>query len=420
MDKILIKGGKSLKGNVKISGSKNSALPILAATILTDEQCVIKNVPPLKDISTICSILKALNIETERKGNSIVVTPGKEKKYITPYNLVKKMRASICVLGPLVAKLNKAQVSLPGGCVIGPRPIDLHLKGLRALGADIKVKHGYVNANCNGLKGNKIYLGGPFGSSVLGTGNVMMAATLADGKTIIDNAASEPEIVDLAGFLKQMGAEIEGIGTKRIKIKGKNKLHGTEYGVIPDRIEASTYMVAGAITGGEVRVTKCLPEHSESVIAKLRRCNVDVEVDKNEIFVLGDKNYIKSTEITTYPYPGFPTDVQAQMMSLMSIADGVSVITEKVFPKRFLHVGELNRMGADITLEGNHAIVKGVPELSGAPVMASDLRASAALILAGLVAKGETLISRIYHLDRGYYNLEEKLSNLGAEIERIR
>ncbi len=420
MDKILIKGGNELKGEVNISGSKNSVLSILAATLLTDDECVIKNVPDLKDISTMCDILYSLGIKAEHDKDFITTKRLSKSKYVAPYDLVRQMRASICVLGPLLAKLGKAEVSLPGGCVIGPRPIDLHLKGLRALGADIDLSHGYIKAKCDKLKGAKVYLKGPFGSSVLGTANVMMAAVLAEGKTIIENAACEPEIVDLAKFLIKMGADIKGYGTYRIKIKGKKKLKGVEYNIIPDRIEAGTYMIAGAITNGKIKLLNCNVSHLGSVIDKLSKIGVGIETDTKGVLVFKKKDKLSSIDLVTSSYPGFPTDMQAQMMALMSVAEGTSVITERIYPERFLHISELNRMGADITLEGNSSIIRGVSKLSGAQVMASDLRASAALILAGLVAKGETIISRIYHLDRGYQDLEKKLSLLGADIKRIK
>lgn len=419
MDKIVIRGGNKLKGKVKISGAKNSVLPILAATLLTEERSVIENVPNLRDVKTMMRILETLGVDVKFEGDRIEVIPGDYPGYRAPYELVCTMRASICVLGPLVAKKKKASVSLPGGCVIGTRPIDLHLKGLKAMGAKIEIEHGYINATAERLQGKRIYLGGPFGSSVLATANVMMAATLAEGLTFIESAACEPEIVDLAQFLKKMGAKIEGEGTPIIKIEGVRKLNGARHAVIPDRIEAGTYLVAGAITGGDVFVEDARVEHLGAVIDKLAEVGVQLSYEDNGIRVRREGKLLPA-DITTLPFPGFPTDMQAQFMSLLSLADGISIINEKVFPERFMHVGELNRMGAQITLEGSTAVIKGVKELSGSEVMASDLRASAALILAGLVAKGETVVSRVYHLDRGYENLVGKLRGLGADIERVK
>ncbi|MCM8766377.1 MAG: UDP-N-acetylglucosamine 1-carboxyvinyltransferase [Candidatus Omnitrophica bacterium] len=420
MEKLVIEGGKPLKGEVEISGAKNSCLPIMAASLLTDEPCVIRNVPPLRDIHTMIKLLKALGIKAEWSNYTVFVEPRvKQRKYIAPYQLVKTMRASVCVLGPLLSKLHRAKVSLPGGCVIGHRPIDLHLKGLSALGGEISIEHGYVVAKAKQLKGARIYLGGPFGSSVLGTANVMMAAVLAKGKTLIENAASEPEIIDLANFLLKMGAKIKGIATHILEIEGVKELKGADYSVIPDRIEAGTYMIAGAITGGDIRLKSAQIEHLGAVIDKLQEAGVEITLQREELRV-SRRGKLRPVEVTTLPYPGFPTDMQAQMMSLMTVTEGISVITEKIYPDRFMHVAELNRMGAEIMLEGASAIVKGVKKLSGAPVMASDLRASAALVLAGLVAKGKTEISRIYHLDRGYEAMEKKLAKLGARIWRVK
>ena len=419
MDKIKIKGGKRLVGNVDISGAKNSLLPILAATLLSDGECIIDNVSNLKDVRTMVKILECLGVSIKQEEKRFYVEPREFSGDEASYELVKTMRASICILGPLLARNRKARVSLPGGCIIGQRPIDLHLKGLRALGAEIECKHGYINAEVSSLKGKRLYLGGPFGSSVLATTNVMMAATLAEGETYIEAAASEPEIADLADFLNKMGAKIEGAGTPIIRIEGVKVLHGAEHSVIPDRIEAGTYMIAAAITGGDVFVKNARVEHIGAVIDVLDSMGVIVEPKADGVRVQANCR-LSSSEITTLPYPGFPTDMQAQLMSLLAVADGVSIITEKVFPERFMHLGELNRMGADISLEGPTAIIKGVDSLSGADVMASDLRASAALILAGLVADGDTIISRVYHLDRGYERIVEKLRTLGAEIERVK
>ena len=417
MDKIIIEGGKKLSGQVDISGAKNAVLPILAATLLTDEVSVIRNVPRVVDVYTMIKIIDSLGAEAKQEDNKIEVKPANLKEFTAPYSLVSTMRASICVLGPLLAKLGKVKVSMPGGCVIGPRPIDLHLKGLKALGAKITIDHGYIEACASTLKGTEVYLGGAFGSSVLATANVMMAATLAEGTTIIENAACEPEIVDLAEFLIKMGAKIEGHSSPVIKIEGVRRLHGAEHEVIPDRIEAGTYMIAAAITGSRLTLNNVKTSHLGVVIDKLKEAGVRFSKSDNMIEVL-PSNHLRPIDVTTLPYPGFPTDLQAQMMALMSVTDGISIIIEKVYPRRFMHVSELNRMGAEIHLEGPHAIVKGVKNLSGAPVMASDLRASAALVLAGLIAEGKTEISRIYHLDRGYENLEGKLSKIGASIRR--
>jgi len=417
MDKFIIEGGVKLKGVVEISGAKNAALPILAATLITDQKCVIKNVPPLKDVYTMLRILRYLGVKADMEDGVVTVVPNGYSKYIAPYKLVSTMRASICVLGPVLAKLKHAEVSMPGGCVIGPRPVDLHIKGLCALGANIKIEHGYIVADAKVLHGNTVYLGGKFGSSVLATANVMMAATLAKGRTIIENAACEPEIYDLATFLIKMGAKIKGHGTPIIEIEGVKSLHGAEHSIIYDRIEAGTFMLAGAITGGDVTVKNANPDHLGALIDKMESAGVSITRAKDGLRVKVTRS-LQPVDVTTLPYPGFPTDMQAQMMAIMSITKGISVITEKVYPERFMHVSELARMGADIMLEGPNAIVKGVPRLSGAPVMASDLRASAALVIAGLVAKGKTEISRIYHLDRGYHAMEDKLRKLGARIIR--
>jgi len=418
MDKLVIEGGVALKGEVKISGAKNAVLPILAATLLTDKKCVIKNVPRLNDVYTMLRILSALGMKTDFCEDTITVEPSSRRKYFAPYRLVRTMRASFCVLGPLVARLKKAEVSLPGGCIIGVRPVDLHLKGISALGVDIEIESGYVKARVKkNLKANNIYLGGEFGSSVLATANVMMAAVFAKGKTILESCACEPEVVDLAKFLKKMGAKINGEGTPCIEIEGVNELKGAEYSVIPDRIETGTFMVAAAITHGAVQIKNFIRGHLSCVIDKLEETGLHLKMYDNAALIKL-KRRLKPVNITTLPYPGFPTDMQAQFMSLMAITPGVSVITEKVYPDRFMHIAELNRMGAHIQREGPHAIVQGVRQFSGAPVMASDLRASAALVLAGLVAKGKTEIFRIYHLDRGYEKLDKKLEALGARVWR--
>jgi UDP-N-acetylglucosamine 1-carboxyvinyltransferase len=418
MDKILVHGGKQLSGSVKISGSKNSALPILAATLLTNEQCVIKNVPDLSDIHYMLQILSHLGAHVERASGVVTVAA---EKIVTdaPYELVRKMRASVCVLGPLLGREKEATVSLPGGCVIGDRPIDLHLKGFQALGAMVRIDAGNVKVFASELIGNVINLHGKFGSTVLGTDNVMMAAVLADGTTVIDGAAEEPEVVDLANFLVAMGAKIEGAGTSRIVIEGVKELHGAEHVVIPDRIEAGTFLVAGAIAAKSITLRRVVPDHLTSVITALQRSGYSITATENSLTINGDPEP-KPVELVTEPYPGFPTDMQAQMCALLSKTHGISVITENIFPQRFMHVSELKRMGANIQLEGATAVIDGVDSLSGAPVMASDLRASAALVLAGLQADGVTEVNRVYHIDRGYEMIDEKLNSIGAHIERVK
>lgn len=417
MEKLIIRGGRSLKGKVTISGSKNASLPILAATLLTDELCVLEGVPNLRDVTTMIRILRNLGVKVTQEGTRITINPSGYSGTEAPYRLVSTMRASFCILGPLVAKKREAKVSLPGGCVIGPRPVDLHLKGLKALGTHLKVEGGYVLAHARELKGTTIYLGGSFGSSVLGTANVMMAATLGHGRTVIENAACEPELVDLAHVLIKMGAHIEGHGTPLIIIDGVRRLNGFTHRVIPDRIEAGTFLVASALTGGNLTVTGARAEHLGAVIDKLRDSGVEV-MARDGVLQARPKAKFHPVDVTTLPYPGFPTDMQAQMMSLMTQTPGISVITEKIYPDRFMHVAELGRMGAQIKLEGASAIVQGIPHLSGAPVMASDLRASAALVLASLSAKGMSEVARIYHLDRGYDQIDKKLVRLGAQIRR--
>jgi UDP-N-acetylglucosamine 1-carboxyvinyltransferase len=419
MDKLVIEGGRRLEGSVEISGAKNASLPILAATFLSKESSVIKNVPQVADIFTIVKIMKSLGARIQHDGNTVKIDPSTVKTPVLPYKLVSTMRGSICFLGPLLTRFGQAQVSFPGGCVIGPRPIDLHLKGIRALGADVSLDHGNIMAKAKKLKGRRIYLGGAFGSSVLGTANVMMAASLASGRTVIDNAACEPEIVDLGNFLKKMGAKIEGLGSPSIEVEGVKKLTGAVHQVIPDRIEAGTYIIAAAMTKGDVTIKNINLRTFGAVLDKLRDAGVTI-TERNGNVRVRRQHVLKPVSVTTLPYPGFPTDLQAQMMALMCIVPGISVITEKIYPERFMHVSELNRMGANIMLEGNSAIVSGKKKLSGAPVMASDLRASAALVLAGLVAEGTTEISRVYHLDRGYENLVGKLQGLGAKIRRER
>ena len=417
MDSLLLKGGTPLRGEVTISGAKNAVLPIMAATMLTSEPCVIRRVPQLSDIAFMTEILTSLGAKVSRKNGTLRVQ-AERITGIGDYDLIRKMRGSICILGPLVARLHKAKVSLPGGCVIGSRPIDLHLKGLEALGAKITVANGYVVASAPKLTGRDVFLGGRAGPTVLGTANIMMAATLADGVTVIDSAACEPEVIDLASFLNAMGAKITGAGSPTIRVTGVKSLHGAEHEVIPDRIEAATFAIAAAATGGEVRILGARSEHLHAVLDKLHEAGVKIEREGSAL-VVQRRGRLKPVDITTQPYAGFPTDVQAQMMTLMLVTQGISIITERIFESRFMHVSELARLGADIALEGPSAIVKGGKPLSGAPVMASDLRASAALVIAGLVAKGSTLVKRIYHLDRGYENIDAKLRALGARIERV-
>ena len=415
MDKLVIQGAASLKGEVTISGSKNAALPIMAATLLTDEDCVIRNVPMLRDTKTMVALLKSLGKKVEFSKNKLTVTQPGELNHIADYNLVSTMRGSFCVLGPLLAKLQKAKVSLPGGCVIGIRPVDLHIKGLTALGTKMNFDNGYVVAKVKQLKGAHIYLGGVFGSSVLATANVMMAATLAKGTTVIELAACEPEIEDLANMLNAMGAKITGQGGPKITIVGVKKLTGINYKVIPDRIEAGTYVLAAAATRSNIAIKGANYNHLMSLMDKLEEAGIKVTNEKGIIRVKPRK-VIKPVSVATHPYPGFPTDLQAQFLAFMALAGGISVITDRVYPDRFIHIAELNRMGANIRREGTNAIAQGVKKLYGAPVMASDLRASAALVIAGLAAEGRTEVHRIYHLERGYEKLEEKLAGLGAKV----
>ena len=418
MDSLLIKGGIPLHGEVTISGAKNAVLPIMAATLLTSEPCVIRRVPDLTDVRFMGQILSSLGAEVAFDGDSVRVQAARIKPH-GDYELIRKMRGSICILGPLVGRQRRAKVSMPGGCVIGARPIDLHLKGLRALGVKFTMSEGYVCARAPRLEGAELFLGGRSGPTVLGTANVMMAAVLADGVTIIESAACEPEVTDLAKFLQAMGAKIEGVGGPTITITGVKELHGAEHEVIPDRIEAATFAIAAAATKGEVKILGARPEHLHAVLDKLREAGVKIERSGNALTVRRN-GQLKSVDITTLPYAGFPTDVQAQMMSLMLLAPGLSIITERVFESRFMHVPELGRLGADVAIEGPSAIVKGGKPLSGAPVMASDLRASAALVIAGMVAKGATKVNRIYHLDRGYEKIDAKLAALGARVERVK
>lgn len=418
MDKILVHGGHSLSGVVKISGSKNSALPILAATLLTKEPCVIHHVPDLSDIHYMLQILSHLGAQVERASGTVTVQAEKIRT-IAPYDIVRKMRASVCVLGPLLGREKEATVSLPGGCVIGDRPIDLHLKGFEALNAAHRVEQGNVKVFAGQLHGSKVSLRGSLGPTVLGTDNVMMAATLAEGVTVIEDAAAEPEVVDLANFLNKMGAKITGAGTPTIVIEGVKELHGATHEVIPDRIEAGTFLVAAAIAGREVTLRRVQPQHLDAVISALNDSGFKTS-NAGSALTLHGNGAPKALNLTTEPYPGFPTDMQAQMCALLSRTGGLSSISETVFPQRFMHVSELKRMGADIELKGSTALIKGVEKLSGAPVMASDLRASAALVLAGLKADGVTEVNRVYHIDRGYESIDEKLNGLGAQIERVK
>lgn len=418
MDKILVHGGATLKGTVRISGSKNSALPILAATLLTNDPCIIHRVPDLSDIHYMLTILSHLGCDVERASGTVQVKAA-QLRTEAPYEIVRKMRASVCVLGPLLGREKEATVSLPGGCVIGDRPIDLHLKGFEALGAAVRVQGGNVKVLAPRLKGALIDMRGKYGSTVLGTDNVMMAAVLAEGMTVIDGAAEEPEVVDLANFLIKMGAKIEGAGTSRIIIEGVKELHGAEHTVIPDRIEAGTFLVAGAIAGEEIILQKVNPKHLRSVTVPLQKAGYVVETN-GETLKLRRNGGSLPLELETEPYPGFPTDMQAQMCALLATSPGTSRVTEHIFPQRFMHIAELKRMGADIELENATAVIRGVGQLSGAPVMASDLRASAALVLAGLRAEGITEINRVYHIDRGYESIDEKLNLLGANIERVK
>lgn len=417
MDKLIIQGGAPLQGDIPISGAKNAALPILAAALLTNETMTIGNVPHLHDITTTIELLGLMGSQiTVDEKMRVELDNHNVNNFVAPYELVKTMRASILVLGPLLARYGKADVSLPGGCAIGSRPVNLHLQGLTAMGADIVVEGGYIRATAERLKGAHLALDIV---TVTGTENLMMAATLADGITVIENAAREPEVTDLANCLNKMGAKISGAGTDRIEIEGVESLHGTSYDILPDRIETGTYLVAAAMTGGSVRLKNTQPKLLESVLAKLTEAGAKIEIEENAISLDMQGRKPKAVDIHTSPFPGFPTDMQAQFTAMNCIAEGSGVITEAVFENRFMHVHELQRMGADLKLEGNTTITDGVETLTCAPVMATDLRASASLVLAGLVAEGETVVERIYHIDRGYEMIEEKLSQLGANIKRV-
>ncbi|HTP06087.1 MAG TPA: UDP-N-acetylglucosamine 1-carboxyvinyltransferase [Nitrospirota bacterium] len=415
MKTIVIQGGIKLRGEVVISGAKNAALPIIAAGLLCEGGHTIANVPHLADVTTLGKILQNMGITFERQGHDILLDSSGLTNPEAPYDLVRTMRASVLVLGPLVARMGKARVSLPGGCAIGARPINLHLMGLAKLGAAVEIEHGYVIAKAKRLRGAHVYFDTV---TVTGTENILMAAVLAKGETTIENAAREPEVIDLANALKQMGAKIEGAGTDIIRIQGVESLVPMSYTVMPDRIETGTFVIAAAITGGELTIKNCFPGHLDAVLSKVAEAGAEINTGDGTIRVNGQRR-IKAVDIKTLEYPGFPTDMQAQFMSLMALAEGTSVINETIFENRFTHVAELRRMGANIQTEGRSAIVKGVPKLSAAPVMATDLRASASLILAGLAAEGQTVVSRIYHLDRGYEHIEEKLSALGADIKRV-
>lgn len=418
MEKLIVKGGNRLVGAVKTSGAKNAVLPIIAASILGTTPSHLDEVPMLEDVHTISEVLKCLGlaVKCSPEKNVLDIDSTEITSYEAPYELVRTMRASFLVMGPLLARIGKARISMPGGCAIGARPIDIHLKGFEALGVKIEQGHGYIEASApEGLKGTSIYFDFP---SVGATENIMMAASLAEGTTILENAAEEPEIVDLANYLNKMGAKIRGAGTDTIRIEGVDKLHGADYTIIPDRIEAGTYMIAAAMTGGDIVVENVLPEHQKPLIAKLREAGAVVEEDIDKVRVIG-KNTLKAVSIKTLPYPGFPTDMQAQMMAMMVIAEGRSKVTETVFENRFMHVVELNRMGAQISTEGRSAVIDGPCKLTGCDVRATDLRAGAAMILAGLVAEGTTRIGDLHHIDRGYENIVAKLKNLGADIERV-
>ena len=414
MDKMVIGGGRRLQGEVRISGAKNAALPVLVSSLLVDGECTFRNIPDLADIKTIKKLLRSLGVKIEG-GETVRVHAADIANCEASYDLVRTMRASILVLGPLVARRGEARVSLPGGCAIGARPVNLHIRALQEMGAEVTLRDGYVEAKASRLKGADIYFDI---STVTGTENILMAATLAKGTTTLKNAAREPEIVNLAGVLTGMGARIKGAGSDVITIEGVESLHPVEAAVIPDRIETGTFLIAAGMTGGDIRILGCEPNHNEALIAKLRDAGMKIEAQGDVLRASGGDG-VKSVDVQTLPYPGFPTDLQAQIMALMALGNGLSVITETIFENRFMHVGEMMRMGADITIQGKTAIVRGVPKLRGAPVMATDLRASASLILAGLAAEGTTTLSRVYHIDRGYQRIEEKLSALGADIRRV-
>ncbi|MBM4102576.1 MAG: UDP-N-acetylglucosamine 1-carboxyvinyltransferase [Planctomycetes bacterium] len=419
MDTFEIDGPVRLSGTIDVAGSKNATLPIMAGALLAGGQTIIENAPNLADIAGFETILQSLGVPTQRSGGNLAIDATKIENPVGEYDLVRKMRASICILGPLLARCGQVKVSMPGGCAIGDRPVDIHLRGLKELGAQIHLENGYIVATVppGGLRGKQIFLGGPFGSTVLGTDNVMMAACLAKGTTVIESAACEPEVADLANFLNAMGAKIKGIGSPRLTIEGVKELKPIRYKVIGDRIEAGTFMVAAAITGGSLYVRHCSLNDMVAITDRLNHIGVDVEETPDGCFV-NRSGPIRPADITTQPYPGFPTDLQAQFMTLLALANGNSVITEKIYPDRFMHVAELNRMGAGLRKEGPSVFIPGTDKLVAAPVMASDLRASAALVLAGMAAHGKTIINRVYHIDRGYEKIEEKLNAVGAKIYR--
>jgi UDP-N-acetylglucosamine 1-carboxyvinyltransferase len=418
MDKFLVRGGRRLEGRVTVACAKNAVLPILAGCLLTDEPCTIRGVPQLEDVAMMLKLLAVLGARVERRGRTVTITPGSRLDRTAPYDIVRRMRASYYVLGPLLGRFGDCRVSLPGGCAIGPRPVDLHLKGIAALGATVKLEHGYIHARARRLRGATMVLEGANGPSVGATCNVMMAAALARGETVIEGAAAEPEVADLAAFVNCLGGRIEGAGTPTVRICGVKTLHGADYRPIPDRIEAGTYAVAAAITRGRVEIASCNPDHLVAVVAKLREAGATVETGRSSMTVSA-ADRPAAVHISTAPYPGFPTDLQAQFTALLCLGRGTGVVTENIFESRFLHALELNRMGARIDITGNMAVILGVERLTSAQVMASDLRASAALVLAGMATRGTTEILRIYHLDRGYEKIETKLRALGARIERV-
>jgi UDP-N-acetylglucosamine 1-carboxyvinyltransferase len=417
MNKFIIRGMKKLSGEVSISGAKNASLPIMAAAILTKEEVVLNNVPDLMDIHMMAQLLEMLGKKVEFNGNTVHITETDASPYEAPYDIVRKMRASIAVMGPLLARKGKAKISFPGGCNIGPRPIDLHIRGMKALGSDMIIEHGYIWAQAKELVGKKLNLLGNFGPSVLATENVMMAASLAKGLTVIEGAACEPEVVDLANCLTAMGAKIKGAGSSIVEIEGVKELGGAAHTIIPDRIEAGTFIAAAGMTGGEIHIRNVNINHLEYPIECFSKAGVEIEIKSNDHIIARGRS-IRPVELETRPYPFFPTDLQAQLMALVSIADGTSIISEKIFPDRFMHAAEMNRMGADIKVDGATAVIKGVKNLSGAAVMASDLRAGAGLVVAAMAAHGVSEVLRIYHIDRGYDKMEEKLKALGADIER--
>jgi UDP-N-acetylglucosamine 1-carboxyvinyltransferase len=419
MDAFVVEGGRPLRGSVEVRGAKNAALPMMAASLLLGEgKLVLRRVPQLADIQSMAQVLQQLGVRIERRGDEMTLSVENDGVFRAPYELVSKMRASVCVLGPLVGKRRRAEVSMPGGCSIGDRPIDLHLKGLAALGASVAVDRGYVIASARRLQGGSMYLGGSFGSTVTGTENVMMAAVLAPGTTVIECAACEPEVQECARLLVKMGAKIDGIGSPRLTIQGVKKLHGCVWDVIPDRIEAGTFMAAAAMTGGDVSIERCRPDHLMCVTECMRQAGAHIETGPDWIRVIGN-GLFRPVNVATLPYPGFPTDLQAQFMAMMTRSEGISIVTERIYPERFHHVREFGRMGANVIREGPSAIVIGVKDLSGAPVMASDLRAAAGLLVAALAARGETTLQRVYHLDRGYDRIEKRLEALGARLRRV-